>query len=201
MEMNNRHHALVLLTAASLLLTGCAAGAGGNGGGHDGGHAAHDASSKSLTPAGSTTADGPTEASKMICGDQVMGNVVSILGLAEEPHTVNDWANSTFSCTYHLDQGDLDITVQEAKDEAAALEYFDAMQALAKDAEPIKGLANLGFPAYETADGSAVFQKDRMILQVNASDLPNDLGPEKITKNAFAYQLSTTILGCWIEHP
>ncbi|HET9347896.1 MAG TPA: hypothetical protein VFO13_02035, partial [Arthrobacter sp.] len=71
----------------------------------------------------------------------------------------------------------------------------------AKDAKPVEGLANLGFPAYETADGSAVFLKDNFVLQVDASDLPAVLGPESITRNALAYQLSTTILACWIEHP
>ena len=53
------------------------------------------------------------------------------------------------------------------------------MQALAKEATPIEGLANLGFPAYETADGSAVFQKDSFILQVDATDLPATLGPDE----------------------
>lgn len=37
--------------------------------------------------------------------------------------------------------------------------------------------------------------------QVDATDLPATLGPESITRNALAYQLSTTILACWIKHP
>lgn len=130
-----------------------------------------------------------------------MDRLTAILDLAEDPHTINDWADSTFSCTYHLNDGDLVISVKEAKDKATALTYFDAMQALAQDATPIEGLANLGFPAYETADGSAVFQKDSFILQVDAADLPATLGPDDITRNALAYQLSTTILACWVEHP
>ena len=191
----------------SLLLSGCAAGAASappsavpsaseaeNHGAHD-----HDAGGTSAhaTPA----ADGPSEAALMVCGDQTKGNVTSILVLKATPHTINSWADSTFTCTYHLPDGDLVISVQEAADQAAARSYFDAMQALAKDATPIKGLANLGFPAYETADGSAVFQKDNMILHVDASDLPAAVGPNGVTPAAFAYQLSTTILACWVEHP
>jgi hypothetical protein len=38
------------------------------------------------------------------------------------------------------------------------------------------------------------------VLQVDASDLPATLGPDAITRNALAYQLSTTILACWVEH-
>ncbi|MGO4190046.1 hypothetical protein AB4Y67_00100 [Arthrobacter sp. YAF17] len=129
-----------------------------------------------------------------------MDRLTSILDLDSKPHTVNDWADSTFTCTYHLKEGSLEISVREAKDQASALTYFDAMQALAKDAQPIKGLANLGFPAYETAAGSAVFQKGSFVLEVDATDLPATLGPESISRRALAYQLSTTILACWIEH-
>jgi hypothetical protein len=46
-----------------------------------------------------------------------------------------------------------------------------------------------------------VFQKDSFVLQIDATDLPATLGPESISRNALAYQLSTTILACWIEHP
>ena len=137
----------------------------------------------------------------MVCGDQPMDRLTAILDLDADPHTINDWADSTFTCTYHLDEGDLVISVKEAKNQATALTYFEAMQALAEDATPIEGLANLGFPAYETTDGSAVFQKDSFVLHVDATDLPAALGPDNITRNALAYQLSTTILACWIEHP
>jgi hypothetical protein len=206
---------LTSLALTALLLSGCATAAGSvtspsdlpttapavtspeaghadnHGGGHHGGEPSFPAAK----------ADGPSEAALMVCGNQPMGRLTAILDLEQAPHTINDWADSTFTCTYHLDDGDLVISVKEAKNQATALTYFDAMQALAKDATPIEGLANLGFPAYETADGSAVFQKDSFVLQVDATDLPETLGPDDITRNALAYQLSTTILACWIEHP
>ncbi|WP_104045464.1 hypothetical protein [Arthrobacter sp. ZGTC412] len=204
---------LASLALSSLLLSGCAAAAGSviapsdvltpattstevghtdsHGGGHHGGGSA--------TP--DATADGPSDAALMVCGEQPMDRLTSILDLDQDAHTINDWADSTFTCTYHLEEGDLVISVKEAKDQATALTYFDAMQALAKDAKPIEGLANLGFPAYETADGSAVFQKDSFVLHVDAADLPATIGPDSVTRNALAYQLSTTILACWIEHP
>lgn len=215
--MKHPHTLLVSLTLSTLLLTGCTAAAGssetqpapastaasptdtpppsaGAAGSHSGGH--H--SDEPLSTA--RTADGPSEAAKMVCGDQPMDRLTAILDLNENPHTINDWADSTFTCTYHLNEGDLVISVNEAKDQATAMTYFDAMQALAKDATPIEGLANLGFPAYETTDGSAVFQKDSFVLHVDATNLPGTLGPESITRNALAYQLSTTILACWVEH-
>lgn len=210
--MKHRKHALAALAATSLLLSGCAAAAGSVGRGNsavvptssssaaDSGHAgAH--SHGSSSPPGAPQAQGPSDAALMVCGDQPMDRLTSILDLDSKPHTVNNWADSTFTCTYHLKEGALEISVREAKDQSSALTYFDAMQALAKDAKPIEGLTNLGFPAYETANGSAVFQKDSFVLQVDASDLPATLGPESISRNALAYQLSTTILACWIKHP
>ncbi|MBT2534487.1 hypothetical protein J7E83_20620 [Arthrobacter sp. ISL-48] len=220
--MKNRISLLASLALCSLLLSGCAAAAGfpgavtgpssdapstsarpqpgsqgaqaSQGPSHSGVH--HDGGTASSRPA----PDGPSDAAKMVCGDQPMERLSSILHLEQRPHTVNSWADSTFTCTYHLNEGALDISVREATDQASALTYFDAMQALAKDAKPIQGLANLGFPAYETEDGSAVFQKDSFVLQVDASDLPATIGPDTVTRNALAYQLSTTILACWVEH-
>lgn len=205
--MKKPQYSLAALALTALLLSSCAAGTAAqqplseaaspsSSASAEGGHAAHGSSTSSSDPAG-----GPSEASLMVCGDETMGNVTSILGLDSEPHTVNSWANSTFACTYHMLGGALKITVQEAADKSTALKYFDAMEALSTDAKPIEGLSNLGFPAYETADGSTVFQKDSMILHVDASGLPEKLGPNSITRTEFAYQLSTTILACWIEHP
>lgn len=222
--MKNRPPLLAPVILSALLLSGCSAAAAGpspegNGaqsqgrqspatqspgtqrhGAHDGGH------HQSAGVPARAAAEGPSDAAKMVCGDQPMDRLTAILKLDKAPHTVSDWADSTFTCTYHLDQaspavpGSLDISVQEARDQATALEYFDAMQALATDATPIDGLANLGFPAYETADGKAVFQKDSFVLTVDASGLPAAVGPDAVTRNALAYQLATTILACWVEH-
>lgn len=212
--MKNRTPLLAPVILSALLLSGCSAAAAGpspegNGaqsqgtqspGTHDGGH--HQGAGVPARAA----AEGPSDAAKMVCGDQPMDRLTAILKLDKAPHTVSDWADSTFTCTYHLDQaspavpGSLDISVQEARDQATALEYFDAMRALATDATPINGLANLGFPAYETADGKAVFQKDSFVLTVDASGLPAAVGPDAVTRNALAYQLATTILACWVEH-
>ncbi|MFN3923423.1 MAG: hypothetical protein ACK4K6_07200 [Pseudarthrobacter sp.] len=214
--MTHRTPLLASLAVSALLLSGCAAAAGSVGAAQapssdasapaapaaadpsaHGGHAGHHGGG---SPSPRAAVSEPSEAAKMVCGDQPMDRLTAILDLEQDPHTVNSWADSTFTCTYHLDEGALEISVREAPDKAAALTYFDAMQALAVDATPIEGLANLGFPAYETADGSAVFQKDSFVLQVDASGLPEAMGPDGISRNALAYQLSTTILACWVEH-
>ncbi|TLM86491.1 hypothetical protein FDW83_01710 [Pseudarthrobacter sp. NamE2] len=211
--MKQSNPLLASLAMTALLLSGCAAAtgsaaapsevpattapaaaaaaaAGHSGSGHHGQEPA----------APQAKAGGPSDAALMVCGDQPKDRLASILDLDFAPHTISDWANNTFTCTYHLAEGDLVISVQEAADKASALNYFDPMQALAQEATPVDGLANFGFPAYETAQGSAVFQKDSFVLHVDATDLPATIGPDSITRIALAYQLSTTILACWVEH-
>ncbi|TFC90365.1 hypothetical protein [Cryobacterium sp. TMT4-31] len=92
------------------------------------------------------------------------------------------------------------ISVQESSDAASARSYFDTMQENLAPIQPLEGLANLGFPAYETADGVVVFLKDKMTLLVNARKQTNKLGPHGITRTAFSYEKATTILACWTEH-
>jgi hypothetical protein len=146
-----------------------------------------------------TQAAGPSKASQMICAQETSDDIASILALTEPPHTVDNWAGATYTCTYHLADGPLVISVKESPGPAAARKYFDALQGKLK-AEPIRGLANLGFPAAQTPDGSVVFLKDSSTLHVNAAALPAAVGPQDVTHTDFAYQVATTILACWKEH-
>lgn len=227
--MKNSKQWLGSLAAASLLLTGCAAAAGtADAGTPDAGAAAPAAvrpvASAPASPAPAVSGDhsgehsgghhgtessapaegserGPSDAAAMICGKQTKDNISAILDLEAAPHTVTNWADKVFTCTYHLAEGPLVISVKESADPKSARNYFDALKSEVGDSTPIKGLANLGFPAYQTEDGSVVFLKDNMTLHVNATDLPSVVGPDSIAPTSFAYQTATTILACWKEHP
>ena len=190
----NRNHAMVSLAVASLLLSGCAAAAGSTGRAET---ASAPAPSSSASAAAQTA--GPSEASKMICGQETKDDISSILAVKQAPHTADNWADSTYTCTYHLGDGPLVISVKESPDPATARKYFDALQGKL-EAAPIKGLANLGFPAAQTADGSVIFLKDSSALYVNATGLPAAVGPQKVAPTDFAYQVATTILACGKEH-
>lgn len=222
--MKNRRHWLGALSAASLLLTGCAAAAGTTAagaadpvtatpvasapasppptaaGGSSQGHSGDHHGTESAASA-EEVATGPSDAALMVCGKQTKDNISSILDLEAAPHTVTNWADKVFTCTYHLAEGPLVISVQESANPKSARNYFDALKSEVKNPTPIKGLANLGFPAYQTENGSVVFLKDNMTLHVDATDLPPAVGPEKIEPASFAYQTATTILACWKEHP
>lgn len=136
----------------------------------------------------------------MICGQETKDDISSILALKAAPHTVDNWAERVYTCTYHLTDGPLVISVKESPDPAAARNYFDSLQGKLDGATPIKGLANLGFAAAQTDNGSVIFLKDSSTLYVDATQLPAGVGPQKVARTDFAYQVSTTILACWKEH-
>lgn len=202
-----RTHTVASLALASLLLSGCAAAAGSTGPVQS---AAASTATPSDTaparPAATPTGDhsaiqaaAPSEASAMICAQETKDDISSILALQQAPPTVDEWADNTYTCTYHLAEGPLVISVKESPGPAAARKYFDAVQARL-EATPIKGLASLGFPAAQTADGSVVFLKDGSTLHVDATGLPAAVGPQNVKRTDFAYQVATTILACWKEH-
>ena len=135
----------------------------------------------------------------MICAEETKEDIASILALQQAPQTVDEWADATYTCTYRLAGGPLVISVKESSDAAAARRYFDTLKGRLQ-AAPIKGLASLGFPAAQTADGSVVFLKDSSTLHVDATGLAARVGPQNVARTDLAYQVATTILACWKEH-
>lgn len=212
-----RTHMVASLAVASLLLSGCAAAAGSSSPVEAAAatpaatpatappsevppsDAPPSASATATQAAGDQQAAGPSAASRMICAQETKDDISSILALEQAPHTVDGWADTTYTCTYHLADGPLVISVKESADPAAARNYFGALGGRLH-AEPIKGLANLGFPAAQTADGSVLFLKDTSTLHVNGTGLPAAVGPQDVTRTDLAYQVATTILACWKEH-
>lgn len=143
-------------------------------------------------------AGGPSAAALMVCSKEIQEKIVQILALASAPGNGATWADKIFTCTYALPGGSLVLSVKEAADPDAARAYFQELQRGTVGAAPIEGLANLGFPAFQTPS-TAVFVKDNFVLSVDASALPEPLGPNQVTRAAFAYQVATTVLACWSE--
>jgi hypothetical protein len=158
-----------------------------------------DSSIPKSTSAGSAEA-APSSASQMICGTETRDNITRALARAAPPHSVDSWINRKYTCKYHLTDGEFVISVEESSDAATARSYFDTMHGNLAPVQPIEGLANLGFPAYKTADGVVVFLKDNMTLQVDARKLTHKVGPHGVTRTAFSYGIATAILACWTEH-
>ncbi|WP_427007375.1 hypothetical protein [Pseudarthrobacter sp. H2] len=135
----------------------------------------------------------------MVCADETRDNIVRILSLPNLPRTTDSWADSLYTCTYALPAGSLVLSVKELPDPAAARGHFDGLAQSTVSARPIEGMANLGLAAFESTAGSVVFVKDSFVLTVDASALPDSLGPHSVSRGAFAYEVSTAVLACWSE--
>ena len=197
--MNRRDWLFGIVVASTALLVGCAATSSDAGNTMAPGMSMPGTSASPIPQSSSAggSAAGPSASAQMICGTETRDNISRALALAAPPHSVDSWNNRRYTCRYHLTGGEFVISVEESSDAASARSYFDTMQGKLAAAQPIEGLANLGFPAYETADGLVVFLKDYMTLQVDARMLTDKIGPHGVTRTAFSYEIATAILGCW----
>lgn len=144
-------------------------------------------------------AGAPSAAATMVCADEAQQTVQKILALPALPKTTKKWDGSTYSCSYPLDGGDFVMSVTESANDADAAALATQLAGSLK-APAIEGLANLGLPGYQSTDGDVIFAKDNMTLHVDATALPATVGPDKVTAGKFAYEMATTILGCWTAH-
>jgi hypothetical protein len=144
-------------------------------------------------------ASGPSATASMICGDEIRDAVGHNLALRRVPAGLHSWQARTFSCTYQLPGGDLRLSVKDLDAAKPGRAYYDALRARLSRPRTIRGLANLGFPAFETTHGDVVFIKDDKTLWVDASRLGDTGLPEGRTREDVAYGVAAAVIACWKE--
>lgn len=210
----NRTSWLGALAVASVLMTGCAASAADSpqtpapAASHtmaDGSmmsgseHGEHNTVETSAPAA--EVVQGPSEAARMVCSGQVVENVTGIFGLDAAPTPSSSWAEPVFTCTYELDGDALVLSVHDDTDATEGTKYFAGLRAGFAEAEDLKGMFALGMPAFSTGDGTVAFLKDGKTLQVDATELKSELGPEgDMNQSDAAYAVAMAVLACWTDH-
>ena len=147
--------------------------------------------------AGHRADDGPSETATMVCGGDVLDDVTRALSLPAPPATDSQWADPVYTCTYALPMGPMVLSVRESPDPAAAAEYFEGRQTELGHTAPAPGL---GERAFATPTGTVVVIKDAMTLTVDATALPEVFGDNGQRRSAFAFEVASIVLGCWVEH-
>jgi hypothetical protein len=143
----------------------------------------------------------PSPAARMVCDGDVSADVERILGLDGEPTRNASWAEPMYTCTYSLDEGPLVLSVHDATDAKSGRDHFETLRTTFDDTKDLAGMYGLGLPAYETDDGTVVFIKDNKTLQVDATQLPDGLGPDNdLDQTGLAYAVATSVLACWEKH-
>ena len=202
---------MIGVAAATALVSGCASSSGdtdadraANGtteaahehsAEHSAEHSDEHSGGESLVDSGSDGSS-PSQAARMICTDATADSVAKTYALAETPHRVDSWKSLTYTCTYHLPDGALVLSVKDSPDLASGSAYYDRLHAETPDARAITGLDSLGLPSFETQQGQVAFLKEGKTLLVDASDL----GGSGDSASAGAYQVATTVVACWTKH-
>lgn len=143
---------------------------------------------------------GPSASAAMICSTEIHHTLQRNLGIPAVPVSDTRWVNDIYTCTYHLDGGDLIASVQDAGTVTAGRRYFTTIRTHTPGLRPITGLQSLGLPGYTDNRGIVLFLKDGKTLEVDATRLPTRTGRFHQTPAAVAYGLAADVLACWSEH-
>jgi hypothetical protein len=180
------------LLALPVLLAGCASSQAAST------SSGHQMAGMSMAPGQTMAAAGsssePPESAAMVCGEEIKGKVQQVLALPTAPATESTWAQSVFTCTYHLPMGAMTLSVRVLPGTGQAGAELDAGQARTPGAQP---LAGLGERAWGTADGTAVVLKDAQVLTVDATGLPEVFGANGQKRTDLAYEVASDVMGCW----
>lgn len=155
--------------------------------------------SPGMSMADAAKTNGPSPTARMICGNEVRGDVARIFTAAALSSGTATWADRLFSCAYQLPEGKLVLSVKDSPTTHAGHEYFVGTQQRAEGAKPLGGLLDLGLPSYETPDGTVVFLKDGKTLRVDASQLPPRTGAQQKSRGDLAYAVAAAVVACWSE--
>jgi hypothetical protein len=195
------------LAAAALLLAGCAQGAPAATSTAPLTAESSAAASASTDPAAAASsaaeasraaaqyaANRPTDAARMVCGDEIVRLVTGALELPARPVPRATWADHVYTCTYPLAKGPLVLAVAVAPSDAAAATVLATMRQ-EKKADTVEQA--VGQTAFSSDDGVIVSVKDNMVLLVDPSRLPDDLGPVHEHRIDLARILTVAVFNCW----
>ena len=136
----------------------------------------------------------PPDAAKMICDQEIRGEIADALALGSDPVPEPGWSDHVYTCTYALPMGRLVMSVTVTPSDAAARKELSGMRAGLASAAPEPGLGQEG---YSADNGTVVAAKDNMVLRVDATGLPDDLGTVHERRIDFARVIAAGVFSCW----
>jgi hypothetical protein len=136
----------------------------------------------------------PPASAQMICSDEIRSQVKGALGLDSTPTPQSSWADHVYTCTYAVPLGTLVLAVTVAPSVDAAGAQLDALRAQAGAADPEEGF---GERAYSAPGGVLVAVKDNLVLTVDATALPDDLGAGHQRRIDVVRLLAAGVFACW----
>jgi hypothetical protein len=136
----------------------------------------------------------PPDAAQMVCSDEIRGEVADALGLTSNPASTSAWAEHVYTCDYALPMGRLVLAVSVSPSTGAAR---GRLATLRRQARADTQEAGLGQQAYSAPAGTVLAVKDNMVLRVDATGLPDDLGATHERRLDLARVIAAGVFNCW----
>jgi hypothetical protein len=136
----------------------------------------------------------PPDSARMICSDEIQGEIADALGLASVPAPTSSWADHVYTCTYALPMGRAVLSVEVTPSPTAAQSRLSALRTTVGATTAQPGLGQAGWSA---PTGIVVADKDNMVLTVDPTGLPDDLGAVHEHRVDFAVVIAAGIFSCW----
>jgi hypothetical protein len=134
------------------------------------------------------------DAAQMVCSDEIRGEVAGALGLTSTPTPTSAWSDHVYTCDYALPMGRLVLAVSVSPSAAAAR---GQLATLRRQAGADTQEAGLGQQAYSATAGTVLAVKDNMVLRVDATGLPDDLGATHERRLDLARVIAAGVFNCW----
>jgi hypothetical protein len=126
----------------------------------------------------------------MICADEAAEEIQNTLGVRPSQPPTPAFSDGRYSCRYAYPSGMMVLAVTQPADPNAALP--------GRLPSPV-ALPGFGEAGYAGADGSVLVRKDRMVLEVDVSGLPERFGQPPLPRAQVAIAVAAVILHCWTE--
>lgn len=185
---------VISVLAAAWITTGCGSSDAGPPGSGPAASAAASSSAEASTAAAEFARNTPPAAARMICDDEIRGEIADALGVVSLPAGQSGWADHVYTCTYAPPMGQLVLSVTVAPSDAAADKALAGMRAGLPNAAPDSGL---GQESYRSDAGTVVAVKDNMVLRVDATGMPDDLGTVHERRVDLARTVAGGVFNCW----
>lgn len=201
MQARGRRRAglLALLALGSVLaslLAGCGSGTGSGTG--TAARATDSGSQVTAVPlaeqAAQYASNAPTKSALMICSDEIQGEIADALGLASVPAPTSSWAGHVYTCTYTLPMGRAVLSVEVTPGPSEARSRLNALRT---DLGATAAQPGLGEAGWSAPNGTVIAAKDNMVLTVDPTGLPDDLGTVHERRSDFALVIAAGIFSCW----
>ena len=150
-----------------------------------------------VAPYATEDADAPAPSSVMICADDAAAEISAALGVGPSERPAHSWSSHVYTCRYQYSSGALVLSVKELADPTQAEAYYANRHAAVENGQDRPALGEAAFAA---PDGSILVRKDSSVLLVDVTGLPDELGPQRLTRAEVALTVASVLMQCWIEH-